>query len=207
MYKMPHFTEPDDAVVLSFMQQHEFVMLTGNADGRSVATQVPVMITETEEGILLRGHIMCNTDHHLAFVQNPLVLVLFTGPHCFVSSSWYKERNIGGTWNYMTVHLQGFIKLLDDAGTLSIIKDLTHKYEATQANPELVEDMPADYINGMVKAIAGFEILAHEITPIFKLSQNRSDESYQNIISELEATDDHGSHEVAKEMRKRRVIS
>lgn len=204
MYKMPEFLETDTGAVIAFMHRHEFITLTGNADGRSVATQVPVMITETDKGILLRGHIMRNTDHYQAFEQNPDVLVLFNGPHCFVSASWYKERNIGSTWNYMTVHVRGRIRLLDTAGTHAIITDLTHKYEDKRAMPELVENMPSEYVNGMVKAIAGFEIIAEEITPIFKLSQNRSDESYANILAQLESTDDHGSHEIAKEMRKRR---
>ncbi len=201
---MPEFTEKDRAAIIEFMHKHEFVVITGNQNGRSVATQVPVMVEETTEGIVLRGHIMRKTDHHLAFEQNPEVLVLFTGPHCYVSASWYAERHIGSTWNYMTVHARGTMRFLDHEGTHQIIKDLTDKYEHTQHTPELVENMPPDYVHNMVKAIAGFEILVTQTDAIFKLSQNRSPESYQNIITRLKASGDHGSMEIAKELEDRR---
>lgn len=206
MYKMPEFTETDKDAVFAFLKKHEFVTLTGNANNRSVATQVPVLIGKEDGNIVLRGHIMRKTDHHLAFERNPDILVLFTGAHCYVSSGWYDERNIGSTWNYMTVHLRGKIEWLDETGTLDIIRELTQQYEEAQANPELLEHLDAGYVNKMVKAIAGFEIIAEEIIPIFKLSQNRSNVSYKNIIAELEATGDYNSMEIAKEMGKRRNI-
>jgi transcriptional regulator len=204
MYKMPEFTEKDPAVIFSFMQQNEFAMLTGNHNGRSVATQVPLLISQTEEGILLRGHIMRKTDHHLAFEQNPETLVLFTGPHCYVSSSWYEERSIGATWNYMTVHARGTMRFLDSEGTHGIIKELMDKYEAGQVKPELVENMPPEYVQGMVKAIVGFEILVRETAATFKLSQNRSPKSYQNILDKLHERGDCGSLGIAEEMERRK---
>ena len=104
MYKMPEFTEKDTQAVIEFMHNHPFVMLTGCNNNIPVATQVPVLMEEQEDGaIVLRGHIMRKTDHHLAFEQNPKGLVLLNGPGCYVSASWYGERGIGSTWNYMTV--------------------------------------------------------------------------------------------------------
>jgi transcriptional regulator len=206
MYKMPEFTEKDNALVLSFIREHPFVTLIGNDGDTPVATQVPLLIEEGADGQLqLRGHIMRGTDHYKAFEKNNKVLLLFTGANCYVSASWYKERHIGSTWNYMTVHLRGRIQFMDFDGTVQMIKDLTHKYEGPQQHPELVENMPAEYVDGMVKAISGFTIDIESITPIFKLSQNRSDESYKHIVSKLEAQNDNGAEEIAGEMIKRRL--
>lgn len=204
MYRMPEFIEQDQTKVLNFMMAHPFVTIIGNNDTRSVATQVPVLIETRDGKVWLRGHIMRQTDHFKAISVNKNVLVLFTGPHCYVSASWYKERHIGSTWNYMTVHVRGEIKFTDEAATIQLLTDLTHTYEAKQEQKELVENMPAAYVNSMVKAIAGFEIEVQEITPIFKLSQNRSDDSYKNIVAKLEAQNDANAEDIAGEMISRR---
>lgn len=204
MYKMPEFKEHDEQLVVEFMKANSFITLIGNDGTTSVATQVPVLFAERDDKIVLRGHIMRKTDHHLAFEKNPEALVLFTGPHCYVSASWYAERHTGSTWNYMTVHARGTMHFLDGKDTHQIIVDLTHKYEGGRELPELVENMPEEYVSSMVKAIVGFEIPLDSIYPLFKLSQNRTDESYQTIVKELKATGRHDENEIAKELIKRR---
>lgn len=205
MYIMPEFTEKDEIAIKEFIKEHPFVTLIGNDGAMPVATQVPLLIDETNGQWRLRGHIMRNTDHHRAFEKNNEVLLLFTGPNCYVSSSWYKERGIGSTWNYMTVHVKGKLHFMDEAGTMQVIVDLTAKYESAQSRPQQVADMEPQYVNGMVKGISGFDIAIESITPIFKLSQNRTDESYVNIVSHLESQNDRGAEEVAAEMIKRRT--
>ncbi len=205
MYKMPEFTEKDTKAVIEFMYAHPFITLIGNNRNTSVATQIPVLISEQDGNITLRGHIMRKTDHHMAFEQNPEALILFHGPQCYVSASWYSQRNIGSTWNYMTVHARGTIQFKDDAHALQLLTELTHKYEDVQAQPELLENMSLeDYVMPMIKAVASFEIQVESLYPIFKISQNRDDESHARIIKELQARGDYNSLEIAKEMKKRR---
>jgi transcriptional regulator len=203
MYKMPYFTEPDHEIVTTFMKAHPFITLIAHDGRQSVATQVPVLIDEIDGALYLRGHIMRNTDHHKALVNNTDVLILFQGAHCYVSSSWYTEK-MGATWNYQTVQVKGTLNFLDDDDTISILSDLTAHYEKDQEQPLLVTALPADYVSTLVKAIAGFEIAVTDIYPIFKLSQNRDDISYKNIVKHLEATSDADAHKVADEMIKRR---
>lgn len=205
MYRIPHFTETDHSRVLEFIKSHPFVTLIGNDGTSSVATQVPVMIYEADGNITLRGHIMRKTDHHLAFEKNNEVLVLFTGPHCYISASWYSQRGIGGSWNYITVHAKGTIEMYGDEETINILTELTHTFEDRREKPELVENMSHDYIHTNVKAITGFKITIHSLHPIFKLSQNRDDESYKNIVRNLSETDDTDAHKIAAEMKKRRA--
>src|SRR5215217_8782062 len=115
MYQIPYFKAKDQHDVIGFMHQHPFVVLTGcDADNRPVATHVPVLMEEREDKLYLLGHIMKQTDHHKAFLQNNNVLAIFTGPHTYVSASWYKDQQQASTWNYQAVHAKGKLQLLNE---------------------------------------------------------------------------------------------
>lgn len=203
MYKMPEFTEKDNAEILAFMKAHPFVTLIAHDGEKNVATQVPVLIEERDGKVVLRAHIMRKTDHHLALEKNPEALILFTGAHCYVSSSWYTEK-MGATWNYQTVHARGTVKWEDEAGTLKAVKDLMEKYESGQESPLFTDQLPEGYMQHMAKAIVSFEMEVADTFAIFKLSQNRDDESYTNIVKHLLKSDDTDAHKVANEMMRRR---
>ena len=186
MYSLPHFKENDLDVVKQFMHQHPFIMLCGcDADHRPVVTHVPVLIKENDHQLFLRGHIMKNTDHYKAYIQNPLVLAVFTGPHAYISASWYGNPQQASTWNYMTVHAKGRIEFLDDAALLDTLKETTARFENDMHSPSLFEKLPAEYVQRMKNAIIAFNLEVLELENVFKLSQNRDEKSYQNIISKL----------------------
>jgi len=111
---------------------------------------------------------------------------------------------MGATWNYQTIHARGTVSMLSDEETIELLRALTEKYEAPQENPLLMHNLPEGYAAGLVKAIAGLEIKLHDIQSIFKLSQNRDDESYINIVNHLLKTDDTDANKVAAEMKRRR---
>ena len=130
MYNLPYFKEQDGEVVLEFMRQHPFVFLSGvDVDNKPVASQVPVFIDEKDGKLFLTGHIMKNTDHHKAFDNNPNVLAVFTGPHTYVSATWYDDPHQASTWNYMSVHAKGIIRFGDANELVSVLKRLTLHYE------------------------------------------------------------------------------
>ena len=203
MYKMPHFTENDNSKVIAFMQQHAFAIVTGFGEQYPVATHIPLeVVTEADGKIILCGHLMKNSDHHKAFVNNSNVLVIFNGPHCYVSASWYSNPQSASTWNYMTVHAKGNIVFTDEDGTHAAIKAITNKYEGT-ATAAAFDTMPKEYVDKMLKAIIGFTIAVETIDNVFKLSQNKSEAEQINIIEQLKKTADGDSINVALEMEKR----
>ena len=157
MYKIPHFTEKDTQEVVDFMKANSFAMVTGIGKDYPLATQLPLEIEEKDGKIFLKGHLMKKTDHHLAFENNTNVLVLFTGPHCYVSASWYNNPKSASTWNYMTVHAKGKISFMDDDGTYEVIKSVTNKYEGADTKAAF-NNMPQEYIMPLLKAIVGFSI-------------------------------------------------
>ena len=203
MYNLPYYKENDFEVVKQFMQANPFVLLTGvNANHEPVATQVPVLLEERDKQLFLIGHMQRKTDHQLAFEQNPNALAIFTGPHTYVSASWYSDPQTASTWNYMTVHVKGTLGFLDDAALLTILSRTTAHFENDVHSPSLVEKMPEEYVSKMMRAIIAFEINVIHIDHVFKLSQNRDKESFQNIIPKL-AEQGGEAAAIASEMEKR----
>ena len=130
MYNLPYFKEEDKQLLLQFLHDHPFVFLTGSyANGKQVATQVPMLVEERDDKLILHGHIMRQTDHHKAFLENPQALVVFTGPNTYVSGTWYSNTHIASTWNYMSVHARGNIRFLDEEGLISLLRKLTLRFE------------------------------------------------------------------------------
>lgn len=204
MYQVPHYKEKDESLVLAFMKQHPFVMLTGvDENQQPVATQVPVLFAEKDGALFLRGHIMKGNDHHKAFEKNKQVLALFTGPHTYVSASWYENKQQGSTWNYMTVQARGELSFLPEEELLVVLKDLTAHFENDPASPSLYDRLPEAYVSRLKKAILGFEIKITQVEHVFKLSQNRDQQSFENIIDHL-MNGDSDARSIAAEMSKRK---
>ena len=203
MYNLPYFKEEDQSVVLEFMRTHPFVFLSGcDAQNKPVATQVPMFIDERDGKLFMSGHIMKQTDHHKAFLHNKNVLAVFTGPHTYVSASLYTDPRQASTWNYMSVHAKGVLSFQDDQELLKILRRTTSHFENNPDSPSLFDKLPPDYVQKLVKAIVSFEIEVTSIDNVFKLSQNRDEESYHSIMKKLQQSDE-DSRQIAVEMEKR----
>lgn len=208
MYDLPHHKEKDREEIIQFMKDHPFVFLTGSdANNKPVVTQVPVFIDEKEGKYFLTGHIMRNTDHHKAFEQNKNVLAVFTGPHTYVSATWY-TKPVGSTWNYMSVHAHGTIRIGDTNELKAILQRLTLHYEnGNTASSTVFDNLPVEYTERMMKAIVSFEIEINDLQHVFKLSQDRDEKSYDNIIQQLKQKDgDAKTIAVIMEKRKSKVF-
>ena len=204
MYNLPYFKEENQEVVLQFMREHPFVFLTGvNEENKPVASQVPVFIDEKEGKLFLTGHIMRNTDHHKAFEQNKNVLAVFTSPHVYVSATWYDDPRQASTWNYMSVHAKGTIRFGNEEDLIAILKRLTLHYENNdRTSTTIFDNLSSEYTGPLMKAITSFEVEITSIENVFKLSQNRDEKSFQNIMDKLNEQGSDGKF-IAAEMKKR----
>jgi transcriptional regulator len=204
MYNLPYFKEEDQDVVLEFMRKHPFVFLTGvDEKSKPVATQVPVFIDEKDGKLFLTGHIMRNNDHHKAFEKNPNVLAVFTSPHVYVSATWYDDPHQASTWNYMSVHAKGTIRFGNKEDLIAILKRLTLYYENNNtASTTVFDNLTSEYTEPLLKAIVAFEVEVISIDNVFKLSQNRNEKSFINIMEKLNERGDDGKF-IAEEMKKR----
>ena len=203
MYKLPYFIEDNEEVVFGFMQKNSFAFIAGINGNIPVATHVPLDIKKDDQHkIIFTGHMMKNSDHHKAFEQDENVLVIFTGPHCYVSASWYVKKNSASTWNYIDVHAHGKIKFTNEEETKKTVENITDKYEAIESEAAF-KRLPPEYVDRLVKAIIGFTIEVTSLQNVFKLSQNHDPVTRGNIIENLMKRTDANSHEIATEMKKR----
>lgn len=204
MYNLPYHKEKNEQVIKEFIDSHPFAFLTGcDKDNKPVATQVPVFIEEQNGRKILRGHIMKNTDHHKAFLHNQNVLAVFTGNHTYVSAAWYDNPRQASTWNYMSVHAKGIIRFLGDSALVDVLRMTSLHFEKyNRQSTTIFDNLPKDYTQRLMKAIAAFEIEVTEIDTVFKLSQDRDAKSYDNIIEKLKVQNEDGKI-IADEMKKR----
>jgi transcriptional regulator len=128
-------------------------------------------------------------------------MIIFPGPHAYVSSSWYDHENVP-TWNYIAVHVYGKIKIIEGEELHAALKQLVDKYEKGSEHPVSIEKMSPEYVRQSIRGLIGFEIDITSIEASYKLSQNRDKKNYMNIINELEKRGDHDSKSVAAEMKK-----
>jgi len=206
MYNLTYFKEKEKQTLVKFMEDNRFAFMTGSfLSGIQVATQIPVLLEERNGELYLQGHIMRNTDHHKAFVENPNALLVFTGPNCYVSASWYSNPQVGSTWNYMSVHVGGQVSFMANEELIQFMRKLTLKMEkGNKQSLTFIDNLPEQYVDKMMPAIVGFEIRAEKMENVFKLSQNRDEKSYLNIISKLEEQGG-SSALIAEEMIKRKA--
>jgi transcriptional regulator len=179
MYRPDVFREDRPDVLRDAVRRIGFATLvTHDADGGLEANHLPMLLQDGEHGQVLRGHVAR---------ANPVwkkgeggALAIFLGPHAYVSPNWYPSKAETGkavpTWNYITVHARGVIRWIDDAVWLRAhVGQLSAAHEAGRQVPWMISDAPASYIDGMVRAIVGFELSIETLEGKWKLSQNRDE--------------------------------
>ncbi|MCL9807780.1 FMN-binding negative transcriptional regulator [Flavobacterium luminosum] len=186
-----------------FIHENGFAILINQADGKFWGTHVPLFLEKVEGKSILSGHIAKANPQALNFKEEQEVLVIFNGPHSYISSSWYDHENVP-TWNYLAVHVYGKLRPLNHEQTIKSLKKLVDKYEQKQEKPIRVEDLSSRTMREALGVFA-FEIEISEIQAQKKLSQNRDDKNYNNIIHHLEKSEDSNDQKVAFEMRKNRT--
>ena len=166
MYNLPYFKEKDQQVVLDFIHQHPFAFIAGcDAESKPVATQIPVFIEERNGKLFMTGHMMRNTDHHKAFEKNANVLCVFTGHHTYVSASWYSNPHQASTWNYMSVHVKGQLRFLDEQGLIEVLKKTSLHFEnGNVSSSTTFDNLPTEYTSRLMKAIIAFEVKLSQLT-------------------------------------------
>jgi transcriptional regulator len=201
MYIPPYSKNQNEEEIKDFIRHHGFGILISQVERKPYATHIPMMLSK--DGNKLSGHLARGNKQWKDFNEHPDVLAIFSGPHTYISSSWYDHENVP-TWNYIAAHVSGQIKIIEGEELLESLKHLTDKYEKPSAKPFTVEGMSPGYLKKELLGIVGFEIAITNIEATYKLSQNRDKENYQRVINALEERKDNDSHKIAEEMKKRR---
>jgi transcriptional regulator len=200
MYIPSAFAESDQPKLHDFIESHSFGLLVSQGEEPS-ASHLPFLLDRQSgpRGRLI-GH-MARANPQWQQASGNSVLVVFSGPHAYISPSWYEAENVVPTWNYVAIHVYGTLRLIEDRGALmQVVRDTVDRYE--QAMPQSwTFDGSADFLDRLVQMIVGFHIEIDRIEGKWKLSQNHTPERRERVIGGLLASTDSGAHDVARLMR------
>ena len=198
---IPEFNRMEDTgVALAFMRANPFAIVVSAGEGSPFATHIPVIVAEAGAGILLRGHVARANPHWKMLEQEQETLVIFHGPHAYISPSLYESRQSVPTWNYAAIHASGRARIFEEPEPLTdVLLQTIAVFE--QAYLEQWRGLNQDYRAKMLSQIVGFEIAVERLEAKFKLSQNRPAADQSRIIQSLESNRDSAVSGVARLMR------
>ena len=202
MYQPPHFIEDDSGRIAALMRSHSFATVISHDGAGPFATHMPVL-HHAEGGVhgTLVTHMARANPQWRQFADGREVLVIFHGPHAYISPNWYESRPMVPTWNYAVVHAYGVPRLLEDKDRVrAMLRELVDTFESGQPQPygNVLTD---EYIDKLSPGIVGIEIPITRLEAKFKLSQNRTPSDQSGVIAALAASADQTDREVAALMK------
>ena len=202
---IPKLNREDNVAVLhELMQTYSFATLVTQHDGAPYATHLPLTLCPDAGpyGTLI-GHMARANPQWRDFDAEREVLVIFQGPHTYVSPSWYTVQPSVPTWNYVAAHAYGAPRLIDDEAELyEALQQLVQTYEAPRQQPWTMNG-PDAFLRKMMQAIVGFTIPIARLEGKYKLSQNRLPEDQARVIEQLASQGEPLDAAVAALMRQR----
>ena len=196
MYVPPHFKEDRVAVLHETIRKCGLGTLVTFERGEMIASHVPMLIDpEPAPYGTLIGHVSRGNPQGRAVDGAVETLAIFLGAEAYVTPSWYATKRETGkvvpTWNYVAVHAYGKVRFFSDKDRLlDIVRRLTATQEAGRAEPWAVSDAPADFVDGLLKGIVGFELPIRRLEGKWKMSQNRPAEDRAGVVEGLRADDE-----------------
>ena len=199
LYIPSHFRVEDQKTLREFIEANAFgILVTSGPEGLHVS-HIPFIVESGENAALrLLGHLARMNPQAKALESAKHVLVIFQGPHGYVSPTWYEHHPAVPTWNFSVAHVHGRLAPMEEAGLRDLVGRLAAKYEAGRPNAWSVEGAPADFIQKMLNTITGFSIEVERIEGKFKMSQNRPGDDAKRVMDALERE---GETELARFMR------
>lgn len=197
MYIPSEFLITDPEIIASFLEQHSFGQLTAVLPSGSLAASHVPFVVEKDNGTFRFYTHLANENELSRLPDGSEVMLVFTGEHGYVSSSWYGHPNVP-TWNYQAVHVYGTVQKQTPDGLYAQLKILTRSHEQTVKGHINPETLPQRMIQGYLQHITGFCITARRTEAAFKLSQNRNPKDFKAIVEHLQEL--HPA--LAEEMRK-----
>jgi len=203
MYVPKYYKVSDLEEIKEFIQHNPFATIVSIRKGKPIAAHIPVLLKKIENDYYLTGHLAYGNPLWKTFEEVQDILVIFNGPHAYISSSWYEHENVP-TWNYQAVHVYGKASLIEGIDLEQDLTSLLEKYESFRENPVLWDKLSPELLQQEMKGIKGFKIKVEEVQAAYKLSQNRNASDYAHIIKELYKEENPHADALAEAMKKNR---
>src|SRR5688572_14139354 len=158
MYIPRYYKEEDTAKLLGFMRTNSFALLVNHSPAGLQATHLPFVVEQKEEKIVLVSHMSIANPHWKALEQDPDALVIFSGPHAYISPDNYEKQQNVPTWNYIAVHAKGKVRIYSGKEELmACLNKMISTYE--EKFMQQWQGLSADYAEAMLKGIVAFEVV------------------------------------------------
>ncbi len=207
MYLPKSFEVTDPDKLAEVMHCFSFATLITTTERVPFATHLPVLhrCQPGTAGVLV-GHVARANPQWQQFTNQTESLAIFSGPHAYVSPSWYATELAVPTWNYIAVHAYGVPRVIEDEAWLEVLLDeMVQRYESNRPQP-WPNQLPDDFRRNLLKSIVGFEMPISRIEGKFKLSQNRSEQDRTNVVRELSSSTNPNAQAVADWMRTEKIL-
>lgn len=202
MYIPKYYKVTDFHEIKEFIQRNSFGTIVTTKQDKPIASHLPLELHKQGDDYYITGHMAYANPQWKTFeAKNDNVLVMYQGPHSYISSSWYKRENVP-TWNYQSVHVYGTASIMSEQELEEDLILLLQKYEGNRKNPVLWKNL-SPQTKKQIKGIVGFKIKLQEVQAAYKLSQNRNETDYINIIDKLQNEQNPNSKQMAELMKKR----
>lgn len=200
MYIPSSFSESNISRLHDLIRGYSFGLVVSSCTDQPIATHLPVLL-DSESGRYgtLLGHV-ARANPHWKQMEGRRVLAIFSGPHAYISPTWYESEDVVPTWNYVAVHAYGVVSVLYDKEELrEILLRSVEFFESSYQSPWVMPD--SDYMDSMLQAIVGFRIEIDQIEGKWKLSQNQPKDRRRKVVERLEKRGDYNSLSIADIMR------
>jgi transcriptional regulator len=202
MYIPQHFREEEPRKLIEFMREYNFATIISSENEKAIATHLPFLIQEEGDELYLISH-MARANPQWSSFERAEALIIFQGPHSYISPAMYESKKNVPTWNYIAVHARGKAEVIHDAEKLrQLLESSIDTFETGFMSQW--KELPEKYVNDMLRAIVGIRIRVTELEGKFKLSQNKTEKEKQNIITDLSASADPEKQKLAEHMKKQK---
>ncbi|MGV3665583.1 MAG: FMN-binding negative transcriptional regulator [Leptospira bouyouniensis] len=196
MYIPEQFLMENDSI-FQFVKENPFAILVSEMDGTLSGTHLPLLVSKDQKFLI--GHFAKPNSQKNS--KNKEVLCIFSGPHCYISPSWYETNRSVPTWNYTAVHIKGILTYMEDPIEIQNSLELLVKTFETESSSYQLSDVDPNYLNGLQNGIVPFRIQITHCEGKAKLSQNHSIERRKLVIQNLERMSGENEKAIANLMK------
>lgn len=202
MYTPKHFQQAENKILIETMRANSFATVISVYENEPFISHLPLLIESQADKLLIIGHMARPNPQWKHFLSGSEITVVFSGPHTYITPSWYvNPKNEVPTWNYAVVHARGIPKVIEGYDEIHQILDKTvQEFEQMETVPwsfQLSENLKRNLVQGVV----GFEIQVTRLEGKFKMSQNRSEKDRQGVLNGLSQRKDEMSKRVLELMK------
>lgn len=203
MRQNPSFAMTDVGELRRLIDTHPWATIVSSPESGLVASQYVVLLDPTRDDLTVVGHVGRPDDlvHELGERE---IIIVFQGPHGYISPGWYGDVQAVPTWNFTTVHLSGVPEILSAEENYRVLADMVERFESVMPNPRLMEAEPNDpaFLARLAGGTVGFRLTPTKVVAKRKLSQNKSEEVVETMLAALDGEGPYANPQLATEMRR-----